>query len=207
MHHQKYKYVGELPTISHSLLCQPQLTFQTSLSESINPLQAISCNSYIAMYLNTVMLSLLLGTVFMTVQLTTAQIQINFYSDNNCRDYVTDINASTSITSANVTSLGCNPVPPNAGSFELVCHEPQNNCTEVTYSSNCSTGPNNLGAQFECKCDTFFCPCTVDYNGTMVSDGFDDRVCHSFQNESVGRYYQAFTPVSIHFNLRQPGRY
>ena len=168
MHDQKFKYVGELPTISHSLLCQPsaiQLTFQTPLS--VNPLQAraISCNSYyIAMYLNTVMLSLLLGTAFMTVQLTTAQspdslqIQVNLYSDTDCADYVNTVNATTS----------CSPAPTNSYAFELVCQMPKDNCTAVTFyqnQENCtSTEPPNSECEgANCTSNetfiTYQCPC------------------------------------------------
>jgi hypothetical protein len=167
VHVQKYKYVGELPTSiskfqAHSLLYQgPTLHSKPPYQ----PIHYISCNSYIAMYLNTVMLSLLLGTAFMTVQLTTARsnpmVQVNIYSDYFCKNYVTSLYPNDS----------CDPIPVPIvnGSLMLVC-QPENKCIEVSFSErdNCPKEAYNLF--------TYQCPCPDSDGGP---DPRNDRSCET----------------------------
>ena len=92
------------------------------------------------MYLNTAMLSLLLGTAFMTVQPTTVnndiQIQVNQYSDSNCKDFVQTIYATEECSSV---SIALN------SSFLLVCPKksecpgPRETTQVIFYGANCTS--------------------------------------------------------------------
>ena len=118
------------------------------------------------------MLSLLLGTAFMTVQLTTGQavqlsngdtrIQLNYYSDPDCMNY------AGYETTSNFTCFTLSSV---AVSAMLVC-EPQNNCTSVQVVQNCSNVMPGSKADH-----ILYCRCSLPNNATLNYTN-SDGICY-----------------------------
>ena len=103
------------------------------------------------MYLNAVIPSLLLGTAFMSVQLATAQIQVNLYSDDDCATYAETVYVPTAV---------CSPTPwsaPNASfnSMKFVCNSTDNGNQLAFYGVVCEAAaaffpypcPNTTGSE------------------------------------------------------------